>query len=108
MEENKSVFEELSGKDYVENQRQKLENKREFVEAKFENMRPKIEKMITRLNEKLTKDHFNESEISDSEAEFGRQEPQDMIYAETKASKEVLKKEIITLKGIIEQYREEI
>ena len=56
----------------------------------------------------MTKDHLNESEIYDSEKEFGIQASQEMIDAETQASNQKLETEIITLKEIIEQCVTEI
>ena len=103
LDKNKSVFKQVSGKDFVKNQRKKFENDKEFVEAQFENMRPEMEKMMNRVNKRIARDNLRESESPDSEQEFERKEPQDMLHDGTQAYKEELEKEIITLKEIIEK-----
>ena len=72
-----------------------MENDKEFVEAQFENMRPEMEKMMDRVNKRIARDNLRESESPDSEQEFERKEPQDMLYDGTQAYKEELEKEII-------------
>ena len=80
------ISDDAISEEQIKRIKQNLENKKEFVEAQFENMRPKIEKMMARLDEKMTKVHLNESEMSDSEKEFGIQASQEMQDAETQAS----------------------